>query len=268
VIAAFARKTQPSTWQPPSPVQRKLRALVRYKQTLLTTRTQQLICLTGCNDAEVQASLQTVAAILDGQVAELKTKIAVLIEADDQLRTNHQLITSIKDLGSDTTSLILAELYDLGRYASAKAIAADAGITPPNINPAPTSIASLEYRTSVRPPFGILFWSAQAAVHFNPSLLLWLIASGSMARLLVSSQSPPCANYYLSFLVLSRIKRLSISIFPPIPLFHQRNIYQAINVTGAMEYNYQLLLFTYPLNQFDWGQIRASNPTRSKISIR
>jgi transposase len=169
VIAAFARKTQPPTWQPPSPEQRKLRALVRHKQALLKTRTQQRNRLASCHDDDVQASLQTVIAVLDSQVADLEAKIAALIEADDQLHTQHQLITSIKGIGSATASLILAEFYDLNRYPSAKAVAADAGITPAHhqsgtsVHRKPTM--SRIGKATVR---AALFWPAQTAIRFNP----------------------------------------------------------------------------------------------------
>jgi transposase len=169
VIAAFGRQRQPPAWQPPSPQQRKLRALVRHKQALLKTRTQQLNRLASCSDDDVRASLQAVIAVLDHQVADLKTKIAALIEADDQLRTQHQLITSIKGIGADTSSLILAEFYDLERYASAKAVAADAGITPAK-HQSGTSVQrkprmSRIGKATVR---AALFWPAQTAIRFNP----------------------------------------------------------------------------------------------------
>ena len=169
VIAAFARQTEPPAWQPPSPQQRKLRALVRHKQALLKTRTQQRNRLESCLDAEVKTSLQVVIDVLDSQVAQIKAKIASLIEHDDSLRTNQQLITSIKGIGADTASLILAEFYDLDRYASAKALAADAGITPANYQSG-TSVhrkprMSRIGKATVR---GALYWPAQTAIRFNP----------------------------------------------------------------------------------------------------
>jgi transposase len=40
VIAAFCAAQRPDAWQPPTEAQRKLRALQRHRQSLVTTRTQ------------------------------------------------------------------------------------------------------------------------------------------------------------------------------------------------------------------------------------
>ena len=92
-----------------------------------------------------------------------------MIDQHDDLRHNHKLISSIKGLGPDTASLVLAEFYDLAQYADAKAVAADAGVTP----------AKYESGTSVRRKArmsrigksavrGALFWPAQTAIRWNP----------------------------------------------------------------------------------------------------
>jgi len=169
VIALFGQQTQPRTWQPPLPHQRKLRALVRHKQALIKSRTQQRNRLVSCLDPDVKESLQGVITALEQQLADIQQKIETLIDDHDDLRNNHRLITSIKGLGSDTAHLILAEFYDLDQYANAKAVAADAGVTP----------AKYESGTSVRRKArmsrigkaavrGALFWPAQTAIRWNP----------------------------------------------------------------------------------------------------
>ena len=169
VITIFGQQTQPRAWQPPLPHQRKLRALVRHKQALLKSRTQQRNRLASCLDPDVKASLQTVISALEQQVAHIQHKIETLIEEHDDLQDNHKLITSIKGLGSDTAQLILAEFYDLEQYASAKAVAADAGVTPAKYQSG-TSVRrrarmSRIGKSAVR---GALFWPAQTAIRFNP----------------------------------------------------------------------------------------------------
>jgi transposase len=169
VIALFGQQTQPRVWQPPLPHQRKLRALVRHKQALIKSRTQQQNRLASCLDPDVKASLQTVITALEQQLAHIQQKIEPLIDDHDDLRDQHHLITSIKGIGSDTATLILAEFYDLAHYTSAKAVAADAGVTP----------AKYESGTSVRRKArmsrigksavrGALFWPAQTAIRWNP----------------------------------------------------------------------------------------------------
>lgn len=169
VIALFGQQTQPRAWQPPLPHQRKLRALVRHKQALIKSRTQQQNRLASCLDPDVKASLQVVVNTLEQQVADIQVKIEALLDEHDDLRQNHKLIKSIKGIGADTASFVLAEFYDLAHYASAKAVAADAGVTP----------AKYESGTSVRRKArmsrigksgvrGALYWPAQTAIRWNP----------------------------------------------------------------------------------------------------
>ena len=98
--------------------------MVRYKQALLKTRTQQLNRVASCQDEIVKASLEALITALDEQLEHIKTQIEALIEAHEDLRDDHWLIASIKGLGADMASLILAEVYDLPHYTSAKAVAA------------------------------------------------------------------------------------------------------------------------------------------------
>lgn len=169
VIALFGQQTQPRLWQPPQPHQRQLRALVRHKQALLKSRTQQHNRVASCLDPDVKASLQAVITAVEQQLAHIQQKIKTLIDDHADLRDQHHLITSIKGIGSDTATLILAEFYDLDQYANAKAVAADAGVTP----------AKYESGTSVRRKArmsrigksavrGALFWPAQTAIRWNP----------------------------------------------------------------------------------------------------
>ncbi|MCB0223791.1 MAG: IS110 family transposase [Anaerolineae bacterium] len=169
VIAHFSRQTDPTVWRPPLPHQRKLRALVRHKQALIKTRTQQLNRLASCNDDDVKSSLQDLVSTLDQQLDHLQAKIEALIDDHDDLRHNHQLIASIKGIGSDTAALLLAEFYDLEHYTSAKAVAADAGVTPAKFQSG-TSVRrkakmSRIGKASVR---GSLYWPAQSAIQWNP----------------------------------------------------------------------------------------------------
>jgi transposase len=169
VITLFGQQTQPRAWQPPLPHQRKLRALVRHKQALIKSRTQQQNRLASCLDPDVKTSLQTVITALEQQLAHIQQKIETLIDDHHDLRRNHQLMTSIKGLGSDTAHLILAEFYDLDQYANAKAVAADAGVTPAKYESGASvrrkARMSRMGKSAVR---GALFWPAQTAIRWNP----------------------------------------------------------------------------------------------------
>ena len=169
IIALFGQQSQPRPWQPPLPHQRKLRALVRHKQALLKSQTQQLNRLDSTHDPDVKGSLQALLAALDQQLAQLQQKIEALVDDHPDLREQFQLITSIKGVGANTAYLILAEFYDLADYSSAKAVAADAGVTPAKYQSG-TSVrrkARMSHlgKSAVR---GGLFWPAQTAIRWNP----------------------------------------------------------------------------------------------------
>lgn len=169
VIALFGQQTQPQAWQPPRPHQRKLRALVRHKQGLIKSRTQQQNRLASCLDPDVEGSLHQLITALEEQITQTRQLIQTLMAEHADLQEKHDLIISIKGLGSDTACLILAEFYDLEDYASAKAVAPDAGVTPAKYESG-TSVKrrakmSRIGKSAIR---GGLFWPAQTAIRWNP----------------------------------------------------------------------------------------------------
>lgn len=169
VIAEFGRQKKPEAWQPPLAHQKKLRSLVRHRQTLIKTRTQQKNRISSCNDEEVKQSLEQVLRVLEQQIEEMTSKINKLIKEHEDLHTNHRLMVSIKGIGDRSADLILAEFYDLRHYSSAKSVAADAGITPSK-HESGTSVKrrakiSRIGKSAVR---GILYWPAQTAILHNP----------------------------------------------------------------------------------------------------
>lgn len=169
VIALFGQQTQPRLWHPPQPHQRKLRALVRHKQALLKSRTQQHNRIASCLDPDVKSSLQAVVTVLEQQLEAIQNKITALVKQHPDLKDKHQLITSIPGIGSNTACAILAEFYDLEQYASAKTVAADAGVTPAKYESG-TSVRrrarmSRLGKSAVR---AVLFWPAQTAIRWNP----------------------------------------------------------------------------------------------------
>lgn len=169
VIAMFGQQSQPRAWQPPLAHQRKLKALRRHKQALIKSRTQQHNRLASCLDPDVKASLQRLIVAIEQQLADIQAKIAALIDEHADLKNNYELIKSIKGIGADTATLILAEFYDLADYASAKAVAADAGVTPAKYESGSSvrrkARMSRLGKSAVR---GALFWPAQTAIRFNP----------------------------------------------------------------------------------------------------
>ena len=126
VIADFCAVSHPRLWTPPTPEQRKLRALSRHRDALQKTLTQQTNRLASSKDPDVQASLQVVIDTLKAEIARVDTQIHTLIEQHPDLKAQLQLLTSIKGIGEKTAIKLMAEMYDLAEYESARSAAVDA----------------------------------------------------------------------------------------------------------------------------------------------
>ena len=130
VIAAFCASHHPTAWQPLTAEQRRLRALVRHRDDLLQTRLQQQNRLRDTTDSLVRQSLQTVLDAVETQIAAVDQQITAHLAAHAELRTNLQLLTAIVGIGTVTAAKLLAEFAAIDQYESAKAAAADTGVTP------------------------------------------------------------------------------------------------------------------------------------------
>ena len=169
VIAQFCQRMEPPLWTPPSPVQRKLRALVRHQQALQKTLTQQTNRLDTCTEPTVKISLQLIIDTLIGEMERLQAQIQDFVDHQPDLKRHFDLLISIKGIGPKTAINLLAEMYDLADYDSARAAAADAGLTPSHYSSGKTvrrkSKLSKMGKGAVR---GFLFFPAQTAMQHNP----------------------------------------------------------------------------------------------------
>ena len=169
VIVTFCAKMAPKAWLPPTENQRKLRRLVRHREALVKTKTQQMNRIADCRDEYVRGSLQTVLATLRAEIKLVEAEIKALIKQDPELREQKRLLTSIKGFGETTVHLIMAEMYDLADYEDAHAAAADAGVNPSHYESGDTvrrkSKMSKMGKSAVR---GGLYMPALAAIRSNP----------------------------------------------------------------------------------------------------
>lgn len=130
VIASFCAKHRPNAWEPLSQEQQHLRALVRHRLDLLQTQLQQQNRLRDTTDNLVKGSLETLLKAIAGELAEVERHITEQIAAQSTMQTKLALLTSIVGIGAITAAKLLSEFAELEQYQSAKAAAADAGLTP------------------------------------------------------------------------------------------------------------------------------------------
>jgi transposase len=107
-----------------------LRALVRHREDLLQTQLQQQNRLRDTSDTLVRESLQAVLDTIAKQLEAVDRTIKEHLATHAELRANLELLTTIVGIGVVTAAKLLAEFADLETYETAKAAAADAGLTP------------------------------------------------------------------------------------------------------------------------------------------
>jgi transposase len=130
LIADFCLKQRPSAWQPASEEMRRLRALVRHRDDLLQIQLQQHNRLRDTTDTLVMASLQSLLSAIATELEGVERQIKEQIATQASLRAQQVLLTSIVGIGMVTAAKLLAEFGELSQYETAKAAAADAGLTP------------------------------------------------------------------------------------------------------------------------------------------
>lgn len=214
VIAQFCAALKPALWRPPTPEQRQLRALVRHQRALLKTLTQQTNRQATCKEPAVKASLKRIIELLKTEIEQMGQQIETFIEAHPNLKQQYELLISIKGIGPACAVVLLAEMYDLADYESARAAAADAGLTPSQYTSGKTVHRKPKLskigKASVR---GILFFPAMTAMQHNPIIRAlkerlqargkdWMVIMGAAMRKLIhlaygvlKNQTPFDPNY-------------------------------------------------------------------------
>lgn len=172
VIVTFCAALSPKAWQPPTAMQRKLRALVRHRDALVKTRTQQKNRLVDCRDDDVRLSLETLVTTLDAEIKRVEQQVADLIKQEPDLQEQKDLLLSIKGIGDTAAHVIMTEMYDLADYEDAHAAAADAGVNPAHHESGDTvrkkPKMSKVGKSAVR---GVLYMPAITAIRHNPVIM-------------------------------------------------------------------------------------------------
>jgi transposase len=129
LIADYVRTQAPPRWTPAPPEMRQLQALVRRLDALLDMRTQERNRLEP-SAAIVRPSIEATLAHLEAAITAIKAQITAHIDQNPTLREPRDLIVSIPGIGTTTAAIILGELLQITRFASARQLAAFAGLVP------------------------------------------------------------------------------------------------------------------------------------------
>ena len=129
IIADFVCAHQPAVWQPPTREVAQLQALVRRREELSLMLQAEKNRMEGVAP-NVRCSLQRIIATLSAEKARLEKLITQQIRSDQQLSHDHQLLCTIKGIGSLTAAILLAEMARPGQVERARQAAAHAGLAP------------------------------------------------------------------------------------------------------------------------------------------
>ncbi|HSA67541.1 MAG TPA: IS110 family transposase [Methyloceanibacter sp.] len=129
LLADFCREKRPAAWQPPSPAERHLRALVLRHQALVEIQTQEKNRAHVVRDA-VRDSIDTHLAWLDSELLRIERAIAEHLDQDPDLRRKRDLLDSIPGLGERTIAVLLAYGLAQQRFSTARQFVAFAGLSP------------------------------------------------------------------------------------------------------------------------------------------
>jgi len=191
VIASFCATHRPSAWQPLSEAHQRLRALSRHREDLLQTQLQQQNRLRDTSDTLVRESLQAVLDTIAKQLEAVERSIKEHLAAHAELRTNLELLTAIVGIGVVTAAKLLAEFAAIEQYASAKAAAADTGVTPAHYHsgtsvrrrPRMSKIGNANLRAA-------LYWPAITAMRRSPAFKAFaerLAARGKPKKVIIGA---------------------------------------------------------------------------------
>ncbi len=169
LIAHFCRVHEPDEWTPEDEVWRELKQLTRRVLQLKRMKTQETNRLqTPAGSEACEASQQAHIEFIDQQIERIWQRIDALIASHEKLQQPLEWLESIPGLGRQSSIILMAEIQDIERFASAKKLAAYAGVTPENRQSGTWSApASMSKRGSARLRQA-LYMPAMTAKRYNP----------------------------------------------------------------------------------------------------
>jgi transposase len=128
LIADFCQTKKPDKWRPPSVAVKHLQSLVRRVEVLAEMRQAEENRLANAA-SDVAPSIERVIHFLKQEITEIEKQIRGHINRHPDLKEQSELLQTIPGIGERTANLLLSEI-EFERYDSARAIAAQAGVTP------------------------------------------------------------------------------------------------------------------------------------------
>lgn len=131
LIARFCELHQPALWQPQNVHYQRLQQLSRRLEAVQMMRQQESNRLqSGLTEPLVCAQIEQAMAFFDTQMQQITAAMDELIAQHLVLKTDFDLLVSIKGIGEISARLLLAEIGDIRRFDSPKQLVAFIGVAP------------------------------------------------------------------------------------------------------------------------------------------
>jgi transposase len=183
-IATFCRDQKPRLWAPPSPAVRQVRALVRRRDDLRRMAAVEKTRLDAPDlTPAARRSLARTVKFLAGEADRVQAQAEALIAADPTRAADLALLESVRGIGRQTATTVLAELPAVEHLPSAQSAAAYCGLSPREFTSGKTvkkhtrlsKAGNARLRTA-------LYLPTLTAIRFNPVL------KGFFARLVAAGK--------------------------------------------------------------------------------
>lgn len=170
MIAHYCATQKPRTWKRPSDGQLQLRAASRRRDCLLVQIQGEENRLEQTSDRFVRKDIKAHLRHLQQRLASTEEQITKAIKADAKLSKDLDLLVSIRGIGVCSGAIILAEITDTDELASARQLAAYAGVTPRHhqTGTSGTTHTPMSKNGSSRLRKA-LFYPAMSAMRYNPA---------------------------------------------------------------------------------------------------
>jgi transposase len=130
-IAGFARGRKPRAWVPPSPEVRQIQALVRRREELRVMAAAEKNRLDAPDlTPAARKSIARVIELLSKEADRAQAQAEAVIAAAPELTADLALLESVKGVGRQTATTVLAELPPVDQLPSAESAAAYCGLAP------------------------------------------------------------------------------------------------------------------------------------------
>lgn len=172
LIAQFCLERHPPAWQPLPQEIGDLQALVRRLEALSEMRQMEVNRLSaGVRTERVRSSLARLITYLDQEIVDTEALISDHIDSHPTLREQNELLLSIPGIGETTSAKFLAEILDVKLYASARQLAAFAGLAP-RLHESGSSVKKRARLSKVGTPRlrKALYFPAISAMRHNPQV--------------------------------------------------------------------------------------------------